>query len=179
MFLWVAERHACELWCSQKQRNSETKKSWSSHVELMGTPTQLASLSEEVKNISVFVTLVASCLLSPSCARTHTHPPHTHTHTHMHAHTCTHTHARTHACTHMHTHTHTYLGKRRGGWANRAAHSTSFSPKSLQTQNVCVCVCVCKLLKWLVCLLCNFYIFNNCFLSFKMYNMCYCVLWCG
>ena len=28
----------------------------------------------------------------------------------------------------------------------------------------------------LVCLLCNFCIFDNCSLSFKIYNMCYCVL---
>ena len=39
-----------------------------------------------------------------------------------------------------------------------------------------VCVCVCKLRKLLVCLLCNFCIFNNCSLSFKIENMCYCVL---
>ena len=44
-------------------------------------------------------------------------------------------------------------------------------------------VCVRKVRKLLVCLLCNFCIFNNCFLFcfvfcfFKcMYNMCYCVL---
>ena len=41
---------------------------------------------------------------------------------------------------------------------------------------VYVCVCVCKLLKFPVCLLRNFCIFNNCSLSFKIYNMCYCVL---
>ena len=35
-----------------------------------------------------------------------------------------------------------------------------------------------KLRKVLVCLLCNFCIFNNCSLSFKIYNMYYCVLWC-
>ena len=35
------------------------------------------------------------------------------------------------------------------------------------------CVCVCKLLD---CLLCIFCIFNNCSLSFKIYNICYCVL---
>ena len=28
-------------------------------------------------------------------------------------------------------------------------------------------------------LLCTFCFFNNCSLSFKTYNMCYCVLWCG
>ena len=45
----------------------------------------------------------------------------------------------------------------------------------------CVCVCVracvhvCKLRKLLVCLLCNCCIFNNCSLSFKIYNMFYCV----
>ena len=37
-------------------------------------------------------------------------------------------------------------------------------------------VCVCKLHKLLVCLLCNLCIFNNCSLSFKIYNMRYCVL---
>ena len=44
---------------------------------------------------------------------------------------------------------------------------------------MCACMCVCKLHKLLVCLLCNFCIFNNCSLSFKIYNMCYCVLRCG
>ena len=34
---------------------------------------------------------------------------------------------------------------------------------------VCVCVCVCKLL---VCLICNFCIFNNFSLSSKRYTMC-------
>ena len=37
---------------------------------------------------------------------------------------------------------------------------------------VCVCVCVCKLRKLLVRLLCNFYIFNNCYLTFKICNIC-------
>ena len=44
---------------------------------------------------------------------------------------------------------------------------------------VCVHACVCKLHKLLICLLCNFCIFKNCSLSFKIYNVCYCVLWCG
>ena len=34
-----------------------------------------------------------------------------------------------------------------------------------------VCVCVCELRKLVVCLLCNFCIFNNCSLSFKRYSM--------
>ena len=39
-----------------------------------------------------------------------------------------------------------------------------------------VCVCVCKLRKVLVCLRCNFCIFSNCSLNFKICsNMC-CVL---
>ena len=41
---------------------------------------------------------------------------------------------------------------------------------------VCVCVSVCKLRELLVCLICNFCIFNKCSLSFKMYNMCHCVV---
>ena len=69
-----------------------------------------------------------------------------------------------------------------------------YSDKSVQMSEQCVCVracvracvsacvracvraCVCKLRKLLVCLLCNFCIFNNCSLSFKIYSMCYCVL---
>ena len=35
---------------------------------------------------------------------------------------------------------------------------------------VCVCVRVCKLCKLLVCLICNFRIFNNCSLGSKIYN---------
>ena len=45
--------------------------------------------------------------------------------------------------------------------------------------HVCVCVRVCKLRKLLVCLICNFCIFNNCSLSSKIYNTWYRVLWCG
>ena len=41
----------------------------------------------------------------------------------------------------------------------------------------CVRVCVCKLRKLLVCLLCNFCIFNNCSLSVKIYNKCV-ILYC-
>ena len=33
---------------------------------------------------------------------------------------------------------------------------------------VSVSACVCKLRKLLICLLCNFCIFNNCYLSFKI-----------
>ena len=47
--------------------------------------------------------------------------------------------------------------------------SKQINPFKRQT-SVCVCVC-----KSLVCLLCNFCIFNNCS-SFEIYNMCYCVL---
>ena len=58
-----------------------------------------------------------------------------------------------------------------------------WTDKSVQTleQGVCVrvCMCVSKLHKLLICFLCNFCIFNNCSLSFKIYNMYYCVLWCG
>ena len=39
-------------------------------------------------------------------------------------------------------------------------------------------VCVCELCKWLVCLLCNFCIFNNCSLSFKINNMCQIIVYC-
>ena len=42
---------------------------------------------------------------------------------------------------------------------------------------VCACVraCMSKLHKLLVCLICKFYIFNNCSLSSKIYNvMAYC-----
>ena len=35
-------------------------------------------------------------------------------------------------------------------------------------------MCVCKLCKLLVCLLCNFRIFNNCSLSFKIRVIVYC-----
>ena len=35
---------------------------------------------------------------------------------------------------------------------------------------------VCKLRELLVYLICNFYIFNKCSLSFKIYNMCHCVV---
>ena len=46
--------------------------------------------------------------------------------------------------------------------------------KSVQTSEQCVYVC-----KWLVCLLCNFCIFNNCSLSFKIYNIVWnTVLFC-
>ena len=34
-------------------------------------------------------------------------------------------------------------------------------------------------LMFLMCFMSNFCIFNNCSLSFKIYNMCYCVLWCS
>ena len=54
------------------------------------------------------------------------------------------------------------------------AHSTQhfWTDKSIQMSEHCVRahVCVCKLRKLLVCLLCNFCIFNNCCLSFKIYN---------
>ena len=42
---------------------------------------------------------------------------------------------------------------------------------------VCVraCVCVCKLL---VCLICNFCIFNNCSLSSKIYNNLCVIVYC-
>ena len=40
-------------------------------------------------------------------------------------------------------------------------------------EEVRICVTACILL---VCLLCNFRSFNNCSVSFKICNMCYCVL---
>ena len=40
---------------------------------------------------------------------------------------------------------------------------------------VCACVHVCKLRKLLICILSNFCIFNICYLSFKIYNICYSI----
>ena len=40
-----------------------------------------------------------------------------------------------------------------------------------------MCVCV-NYVNLLVCLICNFYIFNNCSLSSKIYNMCQVIVYC-